>query len=172
VCTHCPGRREWTVHGSVELGVREIRAIAGLLSDDTALRAQAVADSAPKGQVEVTFPQKGNKVVMAQQGEAIGKVVSRAGMRVKFDCKVGAPLHVSIFGLAQACAPVFGIHTQCPFPCRCAERPMRDVSSPAQRPRRRQGVPGRRHSWRGHSQAHVDARQSVGVSAAGWHRQA
>jgi len=42
----------------------------------------------PKGQVEVTFPQKGNKVVLAQQGELIGKVVQRAGMRVKFDCKV------------------------------------------------------------------------------------
>lgn len=47
-----------------------------------------MASTAPKGQVEVTFPQKGNKVVMAQQGEPIGKVVSRAGMRVKFDCKV------------------------------------------------------------------------------------
>lgn len=51
-----------------------------------------MASTAPKGQVEVTFPQKGNKVVMAQQGEPIGKVVSRAGMRVKFDCKVCAPV--------------------------------------------------------------------------------
>lgn len=50
---------------------------------------QAKAASAPKGQVEVTFPQKGNKVVLAKQGEPIGSVVKRAGMRVKFDCKNG-----------------------------------------------------------------------------------
>ena len=43
----------------------------------------------PKGTVEVTFPQKGNKVVKAQQGEPLGKVISRGGMRVKFDCKNG-----------------------------------------------------------------------------------
>ena len=50
---------------------------------------QAKAASAPKGQVEVTFPQKGNKVVLAKQGEAIGKVAQRAGIRIKFDCKNG-----------------------------------------------------------------------------------
>jgi hypothetical protein len=66
-----------------------------------------VASSAPKGQVEVTFPQKGNKVVLAQQGEPIGKVVSRAGMRVKFDCKVCGPTIGSFFrpGAPEACAP-------------------------------------------------------------------
>ena len=32
---------------------------------------QAIGSSAPKGQVEVTFPQKGNKVVLAQQGEPV-----------------------------------------------------------------------------------------------------
>ena len=50
---------------------------------------RAKAATQPKGAVEVTFPQKGNKVVIAQQGEPIGKVVSRAGLRVKFDCKNG-----------------------------------------------------------------------------------
>ena len=39
--------------------------------------------------MEVTFPQKGNKQVIAKQGEPIGKVVQRAGLRVKFDCKNG-----------------------------------------------------------------------------------
>jgi len=43
----------------------------------------------PKGEVEVTFPQKGNKVVKAKQGEPIGAVCKRAGVRVKFDCKNG-----------------------------------------------------------------------------------
>lgn len=50
---------------------------------------QAKAKAIPKGSVEVTFPQKGNKVVIAKQGEALGKVVSRGGLRVKFDCKNG-----------------------------------------------------------------------------------
>jgi len=50
---------------------------------------QAKAKAIPKGSVEVTFPQKGNKVVIAKQGEPLGKVVSRAGLRVKFDCKNG-----------------------------------------------------------------------------------
>jgi len=50
---------------------------------------QQKAASAPKGQVEVTFPQKGNKVVLAKQGEPLGAVVKRAGMKVKFDCKNG-----------------------------------------------------------------------------------
>ena len=45
--------------------------------------------AAVKGQVDVTFPQKGNKVVTAKQGEPLGKVISRAGLRVKFDCKNG-----------------------------------------------------------------------------------
>jgi len=39
--------------------------------------------------VTVTFPQKGNKQVTAQQGEPIGAVCKRAGVRVKFDCKTG-----------------------------------------------------------------------------------
>eukprot|EP00322_Chrysochromulina_rotalis_P025853 CAMPEP_0115860060 /NCGR_PEP_ID=MMETSP0287-20121206/16932_1 /TAXON_ID=412157 /ORGANISM="Chrysochromulina rotalis, Strain UIO044" /LENGTH=163 /DNA_ID=CAMNT_0003314371 /DNA_START=26 /DNA_END=517 /DNA_ORIENTATION=+ len=43
----------------------------------------------PKGSVECTFPQKGNKVVIAKQGQPIGQVVQKAGMRVKFDCKNG-----------------------------------------------------------------------------------
>ena len=50
---------------------------------------QAAAKAIPKGQVEVTFPQKNNKVVLAKQGEDIGKVAARAGLRVKFDCKNG-----------------------------------------------------------------------------------
>ncbi|EOD16684.1 hypothetical protein EMIHUDRAFT_435876 [Emiliania huxleyi CCMP1516] len=50
---------------------------------------QQTAKSAPKGQVEVTFPQKGNKVVYAQQGDNIGKVAAKAGLRIKFDCKNG-----------------------------------------------------------------------------------
>ena len=49
---------------------------------------QAKGASQPKGSVEVTFPQKGNKVVKAKQGEPLGKVISRAGLKVKFDCKV------------------------------------------------------------------------------------
>jgi len=43
----------------------------------------------PKGSVEVTFPQKGNKMVIAKQGENIGKVAQRAGLRIKYDCKNG-----------------------------------------------------------------------------------
>ena len=35
---------------------------------------QAKAKELPKGSVEVTVPQKGNKVVVAKQGEPIGKV--------------------------------------------------------------------------------------------------
>jgi len=50
---------------------------------------QNKAATQPKGTVEVTFPQKGNKVVLAKQGEPLGKVISRAGLRVKFDCKNG-----------------------------------------------------------------------------------
>ena len=49
---------------------------------------QAKGAELPKGSVEVTFPQKGNKMVIAKQGEPLGKVVQRAGLRVKFDCKV------------------------------------------------------------------------------------
>ena len=37
----------------------------------------------------MTFPQKGNKVVYAQQGDNIGKVAAKAGLRIKFDCKNG-----------------------------------------------------------------------------------
>jgi len=43
----------------------------------------------PAGSVEVTFPQKGNKVVIAKQGQPIGQVAQKAGMRIKFDCKNG-----------------------------------------------------------------------------------
>jgi len=43
----------------------------------------------PPGSVEVTFPQKANKMVIAKQGEPIAKVASRAGLRIKFDCKNG-----------------------------------------------------------------------------------
>ena len=46
------------------------------------------AAAVPKGQVEVSFPQKGGKVVIAKQGEPIGNVCKKAGVRVKFDCKV------------------------------------------------------------------------------------
>ena len=49
---------------------------------------QAKAKEIPKGSVEVTFPQKGNKVVIAKQGEPLGKVIGRGGLKVKFDCKV------------------------------------------------------------------------------------
>ena len=47
------------------------------------------AAAPPKGQVTVTFPQKGGKTVTCKQGEPLGKVISRAGVRVKFDCKNG-----------------------------------------------------------------------------------
>merc|ERR1719440_38741 len=50
---------------------------------------QQKAKELPKGSVEVTFPQKGNKMVVAKQGEPLGKVIQRAGLRVKFDCKNG-----------------------------------------------------------------------------------
>ena len=58
----------------------------------------------PKGQVEVTFPQKGNKVVTAMQGDPIGKVCQKAGVRVKFDCKNGrcGTCEVSINGRSKA----------------------------------------------------------------------
>lgn len=49
---------------------------------------QAQGAAQEKGAVECTFPQKGNKVVMAKQGEPLGKVIGRAGLKVKFDCKV------------------------------------------------------------------------------------
>eukprot|EP00310_Coccolithus_braarudii_P013436 CAMPEP_0183330938 /NCGR_PEP_ID=MMETSP0164_2-20130417/372_1 /TAXON_ID=221442 /ORGANISM="Coccolithus pelagicus ssp braarudi, Strain PLY182g" /LENGTH=150 /DNA_ID=CAMNT_0025499285 /DNA_START=30 /DNA_END=482 /DNA_ORIENTATION=- len=56
---------------------------------DKLAQRQALAKTQPKGTVEVTFPQKGNKVVKAMQGDAIGKVCQKAGMRIKFDCKNG-----------------------------------------------------------------------------------
>ena len=64
----------------------------------------AAAASAPKGQVEVTFPQKGGKVVKAMQGDAIGKVCQKAGVKIKFDCKNGrcATCQVSINGRSKA----------------------------------------------------------------------
>mgnify|MGYP001184491737 FL=1 len=64
----------------------------------------AAAASQPKGQVEVTFPQKGNKVVKAMQGDAIGKVCQKAGIKVKFDCKNGrcGTCEVSINGRSKA----------------------------------------------------------------------
>lgn len=52
---------------------------------------QELAAATPKGQVNVTFPQKGNKAVTAMQGEPIGKVIQRSGLKVKFDCKVPRP---------------------------------------------------------------------------------
>ena len=65
---------------------------------------KAAAAAAPKGQVTVSFPQKGGKQVTAQQGEALGKVISRAGVRVKFDCKNGrcGTCQVSINGRSKA----------------------------------------------------------------------
>mmetsp|Transcript_45342 Transcript_45342/g.98674 ORF Transcript_45342/g.98674 Transcript_45342/m.98674 type:complete len:153 (-) Transcript_45342:417-875(-) len=65
---------------------------------------QAQAASQPKGTVEVTFPQKGDKMVLAKQGEPIGNVIKRAGMRVKFDCKNGrcATCQVRLNGRAAA----------------------------------------------------------------------
>jgi len=43
----------------------------------------------PPGSVECTFPQKGNKVIIAKQGQPLGQVCQKAGLRVKFDCKNG-----------------------------------------------------------------------------------
>ena len=65
---------------------------------------KATASTQPKGTVEVTFPQKGNKKVTAKQGEPLGKVIQRAGMRVKFDCKNGrcATCQVRLNGRASA----------------------------------------------------------------------
>merc|ERR1712194_196197 len=66
--------------------------------------ALTAAASQPKGQVEVTFPQKGGKVVKAMQGDAIGKVCQKAGVKIKFDCKNGrcATCQVSINGRSKA----------------------------------------------------------------------
>lgn len=50
---------------------------------------KGAAAAAPKGQVTVTFPQKGNKKVVCQQGTPIGTVAQKAGVRIKFDCKNG-----------------------------------------------------------------------------------
>ena len=50
---------------------------------------KATGAATPKGQVEVTFPQKGGKVVKAMQGDALGAVCKKAGVRIKFDCKNG-----------------------------------------------------------------------------------
>jgi len=50
---------------------------------------QNKAAQAPKGQVSVSFPQKGGKTVTAKQGEDLAKVINRAGLRVKFDCRNG-----------------------------------------------------------------------------------
>ena len=71
---------------------------------DRLAQRQAGAASAPKGQVEVTFPQKGGKVVKAMQGDPIGKVCQKAGVRVKFDCKNGrcGTCQVSINGRSKA----------------------------------------------------------------------
>ena len=65
---------------------------------------QAKAKEIPKGSVEVTFPQKGNKMVVAKQGEPLSKVVQRGGLRVKFDCKNGrcATCQVRLNGRATA----------------------------------------------------------------------
>jgi hypothetical protein len=50
---------------------------------------QSKAAEAPAGQVTITFPQKNNKQVFAKQGDNLGTVCNKAGMRVKFDCKNG-----------------------------------------------------------------------------------
>jgi ferredoxin len=50
---------------------------------------QEKAKELPAGSVECTFPQKGDKVVIAKQGDNIAQVCSKAGLRVKFDCKSG-----------------------------------------------------------------------------------
>lgn len=50
---------------------------------------QAKAATLPKGSVECTFPQKGNKQIIAKQGQPLSQVISKAGLRVKFDCKNG-----------------------------------------------------------------------------------
>lgn len=65
---------------------------------------RAAGAAAPKGQVEITFPQKGNKVVKAMQGDPLGKVCQKAGVKVKFDCKTGrcGTCQVSINGRAKA----------------------------------------------------------------------
>ena len=41
-----------------------------------------------KGDLQESF-EKGGKTVTCKQGEPLGKVISRAGVRVKFDCKNG-----------------------------------------------------------------------------------
>jgi ferredoxin len=69
--------------GGMDARERDFQARQGKL----AARQQKAATQ-PKGAVECTFPQKGNKVVAAKQGEPLAKVVQRAGLRVKFDCKV------------------------------------------------------------------------------------
>jgi len=56
--------------------------------DKLAARQQKNA-AQPKGSVEITFPQKGGKTIQAKQGEPLSKVISRGGLRVKFDCKNG-----------------------------------------------------------------------------------
>jgi hypothetical protein len=68
------------------------------------LAARRASAPAQKGQVEVTFPQKGNKKIMAKQGEPLGKVISRGGLRIKFDCKNGrcATCQVRLNGRAAA----------------------------------------------------------------------
>ena len=47
---------------------------------------------------------QGNKKIMAKQGEPLGKVISRGGLRIKFDCKNGrcATCQVRLNGRAAA----------------------------------------------------------------------
>ena len=126
---------------------------------------QAKAATQPKGAVECTFPQKGNKVVQAKQGEPIGAVVKRAGLRVKFDCKVGstlpAPTHP--FALASPSSSALTRHALAPpsVILRRAEWPLRDLPGAPQRAGCRQDLPGRDHPGRRHAQAQNHARQPV-----------
>ena len=89
---------------------------------------QQTAKEQPKGTVECTFPQKGNKVVMAKQGEPLGKVVSRSGLRVKFDCKVCIFLEHKDVPTTSLAA-----HTASARPCVHTERAMRNVPGPPER---------------------------------------
>ena len=121
---------------------------------------QAVANSAPKGQVEVTFPQKGNKVVIAKQGEPIGKVVQRAGMRVKFDCKVcprpARPWSSPNLERVPCARRALVLEGRGALPTRevtvdpayvRTEWPLWHVPGPSEWSRGGQGLPGCDHSW-------------------------
>ena len=120
------------MNARVRFHVPTLARITALAEDKLAARQQK-AKAQPKGTVEVTFPQKGNKVIQAKQGEPLGKVVSRAGLRVKFDCKVRR--HVRSTPRARmAHAPALAAR---------AEWAVRNLPGAAQRPRGRENLPGR-----------------------------